>query len=91
MWTVIPAYGLLIAQPKMRWRWRIALAAVILLTLYQTAVVNADWVSGWLPTAMALFVATFLRSKKAFVALVLVAVVAGYGARGFFTQVNVTM
>jgi len=87
MWTVVPAYVLLIGQPKLRWYWRVSLVAVILLTLYQTAVVNADWVSGWLPTIVALFVATFLRSKKAFAVLVVVAVIAGYGARGFFTQV----
>jgi len=87
LWTVIPAYGLLIAQPKLRWYWRVLLIGVIGLTLYQTAVVNADWVSGWAPTIVALFAATFLHSKKAFVALLIVAVIVAYGASDFFTQV----
>jgi O-antigen ligase len=87
MWRVIPAYALLIAQPKLRWRWRLPLIALILLTLYQTVIVNADWVSGWAPTIVALFVATFLRSKKAFVALLIVGVLVVYSAQAFFTQV----
>jgi O-antigen ligase len=88
MWTVIPAYALLIAYPTLRWRWRLPLIALIVLTLYQTAIVNADWVSGWAPTIVALFIATFLRSKKAFVVLIVVAVVVGYSAQAFFTQVK---
>jgi O-antigen ligase len=87
MWTVIPAYGLLIAQPKLRWYWRMLLLIIIATTLYQTAVVNADWISGWAPTIVALLAATFLRSKKAFVVLLIVAALAAYGARDFFTQV----
>jgi O-antigen ligase len=87
MWTVIPAYCVLIAQPKLRWRWRLLLIAVIILTLYQTMIVNADWLSGWVPTVVALFVATFLRSKKAFFVLLIVAVIVGYSAQGFFTEV----
>jgi O-antigen ligase len=87
MWTAIPAYALLIGLPKLRWRWRLPLIALIVLTIYQTAIVNADWVSGWAPTVVALFAATFLRSKKAFVVLVIVGVIVGYSAQAFFMQV----
>src|SRR5690606_5209550 len=78
LWTVLPAYGLLLAIPQMRWRWRLALLGLIAVTMYQTAVVNADWVSGWLPTVVGMFVATFLRSKKAFVILLVVGVIGAY-------------
>ncbi|MEO7913402.1 MAG: O-antigen ligase family protein [Roseiflexaceae bacterium] len=87
MWTVTPAYGLLLAQPKLRWRWRILLLAVIVATLYQTAVVNADWISGWVPTIVAMLAATFLRSKKAFVVLVIIVAISAYSARDFFAAV----
>jgi len=87
MWTVIPAYGLLIAQPKLRWYWRVLLLIIIAVTLYQTAVVNADWISGWAPTIVALFAATFLRSKKAFLVLLVIGAITVYSGQGFFTQV----
>ncbi len=87
LWTAVPAYGLLIAQPKLRWRWRILLIAIIIATLYQTAVVNADWISGWAPTVVGLLAATFLRSKKAFVVLVIITAIGVYSARDFFTSV----
>jgi O-antigen ligase len=87
MWTVTPAYGLLIAQPRLRWRWRIVLLLVIVANLYLAIVVNADWLSGWVPTLVALAAATLLRSKKAFLILVIVAVIVAYNARGFFAQV----
>jgi O-antigen ligase len=87
MWTVIPAYGLLIAQPKLRWYWRVLLLVIIITTLFLTAVINADWISGWAPTIVALLTATFLRSKKAFFVLLVVGALAAYGARDFFTAV----
>lgn len=87
MWTVIPAYCLMISRSNLRWYWRALLAGVIVLTLYQTAVVNADWVSGWVPTVVALYAATFLRSKKAFLVLLLIGALAAFSAWGFFQTV----
>jgi O-antigen ligase len=87
MWTVAPAFGLLIAQPRLRWRWRAALILVIAATIYLAMIVNADWLSGWVPIIAAVAAATFLRSRKAFVVLVVVGVIAAYGMRGWFTQI----
>jgi O-antigen ligase len=86
MWTAGPAYGLLISA-KMRWRWRLALGLVVLLTMYQTMIVNADWVSGWAPTVVALAAITFLRSKKAFLVLLVVGGLAAYASQSFFASV----
>jgi O-antigen ligase len=86
-WTVVAAYGALIAQPGLRWRWRLALLAVIGATLYQTMIVNSDWISGWAPTLVAILAATFLRSRKAFVVLVVVVAIGAYASLSFFTQV----
>lgn len=88
LWTIVPAYCLVINRSLMiRWYWRILLIILIAFTIYQTAIVDAAWVSGWVPTIVALFAATFLRSKKAFLVLLLLAAVAGYSTRDFFIEV----
>lgn len=87
MWTVIPAYGLLIAQPKLHWYWRILLMGIIALTMYVTMIINSYWLSGWVPTVFAIYAATFLRSKKAFVLLLIIGAAAVYGSRDFFISV----
>jgi O-antigen ligase len=69
LWTVLPAYAILIAQPKVRWYWRLLLLLLIVLNLYQTVFNNLLWKSGWIPTIIGLVVATFLRSKRLFVLL----------------------
>ncbi len=88
LWTTVPAYCLVINRSlTIRWYWRALLIALIALTIYQTAIVDAAWVSGWVPTIVALFAATFLRSKKAFLVLILLAAVVGYSTRDFFIEV----
>ncbi len=86
-WTIGPAYGLLIAHPTLSWRQRAGLFLIILLTFYQTMVVNADWLSGWMPSVIAVVAITFLHSWKAFLALVMIGVVAVILSLGFFEQV----
>lgn len=87
MWSIIPAYSLVITKSTLRWYWRALLLVIIALTVYQTAIVNADWISGWAPTLVALLAATFLRSKKAFFILLIAGAIVGYSVRGFFEEV----
>jgi O-antigen ligase len=86
-WVIAPAYGLLIAQPKLRWYWRAALLVVIGLTFYQTLVVNSFWVSGWLPSILAVVAITFLRSWKLFIGFSIVGALALLMSLGFFLEV----
>jgi len=86
LWTVIPALGLLIAQPKLRWQWRLLLALLIAANLYQTMLVNTLWKSGWIPTLVAIFAATLLRSRRWFVVLLIAAAIVGYTQREFLNQ-----
>ena len=86
-WMIASAYGLMIAQPKIGWYWRTCLFVIILLTFYQTMVINADWLSGWMPSVIAVVAITFLHSWKAFLALVVIGVVAIILSLGFFEQV----
>jgi O-antigen ligase len=87
LWLIAPCYGLLIAQPRLRWYWRVALVVMIILTFYQTLVVESLWVSGWMPAIVALFAITFLRSRKAFLVFIVIAAIGFYMSRGFFQQV----
>lgn len=69
LWTATPLLGLLIVQPGLRWYWRLLVAAALLLNLYQNVIVNRDWLSGWVPTLVALGALVFIRSPKAFFSL----------------------
>lgn len=84
LWTVIPAYALLIAHPGLNWRWRVLLLALIVANLYQTMLVNLLWKSGWIPTVIAIFAATFLRSWRWFLVLVIASVLLVYVQQDFF-------
>jgi hypothetical protein len=86
-WTIIVAYGLLIAQPSMRWRWRIALICVIIILLYLALVVNSSWFSGWMPMLCAMVVATWFRSKRMFFALFVVAAICIFLSQSFFAEI----
>lgn len=87
LWTAVPLAGLLIAQPGIRWYWRFAIAAMLLLNLYQTVVVNANWISGWFPTLVALAALLFIRSRKLFFALLPFAILVIVISLGFFETV----
>jgi hypothetical protein len=87
LWLIAPAYGLLIAQPRLRWRWRLPLLVVLGLTLYLTIVLDSFWLSGWVPGIVAIYAITFLRSRKVFCALLIVGALVGYAERDFFQQV----
>ena len=86
-WVIACAYGLLIAQPDLRRRWRWLLAAIVLLTFYQTMLINSDWISGWFPSVIAIAAITFLRSWKLGLVLMVVGTVAIVGSLGFFEAV----
>lgn len=69
LWTVAPILGLLIMQPKVAWYWRAALLALLVFNLYQTVVVNSLWLSGWLPSIVAIIVILFIRSPRLFLTM----------------------
>jgi O-antigen ligase len=87
LWLVAPAYGLLIAQPRLRWYWRALLLLLLFLTLFQTMVLDSYWLSGWVPSIAAIYAITFLHSRKIFFVLLIIGVIATYTTRGWFEQV----
>ncbi|MDW8214643.1 MAG: O-antigen ligase family protein [Roseiflexaceae bacterium] len=86
LWTVIPAYTLLIARSGLSWRWRMLLLALVVANLYQAMLVNLQWKSGWIPTIVAIFVATLIRSWRWFIVLSIVTAVLVYTQQDFFNQ-----
>ncbi len=87
LWTATPLFGLLIVQPGIRWFWRLVLGGVLLLHLYLVMVVNADWLSGWFPSVVALAALVFIRSPKLFFAMLPFAGLLLVISMGFFATV----
>lgn len=77
LWHVAPLFGLMVAQPGIHWRWRALFLILIGWNLYQTVVVNSLWISGWLPTVIAMMLIAFLHSWKFFFGMIGVVAVAG--------------
>ncbi|MCS6840214.1 MAG: O-antigen ligase family protein [Roseiflexus sp.] len=86
LWTVIPAYALLISHSGLDWRWRVLLLVIVVANLYQTMLVNVQWKSGWIPTVVAIFVATSIRSWRWFIVMSIVTAALVYAQRDFFHQ-----
>jgi len=87
LWTAAPLFALLIMQPRVAWYWRVALFALLALNLYQTMIVNSLWLSGWLPSIVAIVALFFLRSPKLFFSLLPFGVLALAISYGFFQMV----
>ena len=87
LWMIAPVYGILICQRGLRWYIRLLLVLGIILNLYQTMIVNADWLSGWVPNIVAIFAITFFRSRKAFFVMLIIGIVIVLSARSFFDKV----
>lgn len=87
LWTVIPAFCLVICKSKLQWYWRVLLLVIAILTMYQTMIVKADWISGWAPSIAAIAAASFFRSKRFFIVVLIIGIIAGYQSRDFFEKV----
>jgi O-antigen ligase len=55
--------------------------------MYQTMIVKADWISGWAPSIAAIAAASFFRSKRFFIVVLIIGIIAGYQSRDFFEKV----
>lgn len=89
-WLVTILLGLIMVQPKLRWYWRLVLLVVLLMTLHLNVIVGSLWLSGWLPSIVAIFVVTFLHSRRAFFILLIVGALAFQTStvRTFLEDVN---
>jgi O-antigen ligase len=74
-WLVALAFSQAWLNKRLRLRWRLVLAVVLLATLYVALVRNRAWVSGWLPPLVAMAAIIALRSWRAGVAIALAALV----------------
>jgi O-antigen ligase len=88
LWTVLPAFCYLLFQPQARWYVRLGLLGIIALNLYQTAIVNLQWKSGWVPTLVGLYIVVFLRSKKWFAVILMISLLGAFVARESLIEIT---
>ncbi|NCC34743.1 MAG: O-antigen ligase domain-containing protein, partial [Chloroflexia bacterium] len=69
LWFTVPLFTMLLFTPNLRWRWRALLTGLIGWHLYLVIVLNTSWLSGWLPTVVAILLVLFVRSRLAFTIL----------------------
>ncbi|WP_129672310.1 O-antigen ligase [Candidatus Chloroploca sp. Khr17] len=66
LWLTVPLFTLLLFTPTLRWRWRVLIIGLIGWHLYLVVVLNTSWLSGWLPTVVAMAIVLFKRSRLMF-------------------------
>ena len=86
MWFVALAYAVAIAQPKLRLWMRIGLAAALGINLYAMAILQAEWLSGWVPSIVAIAAITLFRSRFWFLVLAAVLLAAGTLLTPFYQE-----
>lgn len=64
IWLVAMALGQILINPNLGLRWRLALSGLVGATLYAGAVQSTEWLSGWLPTLVAVIIVIWLRSWR---------------------------
>jgi len=81
LWYVSLSLALALFNRRLHWVWRTALFVHAAGWVYWGFILRITWLSGWVPTFAAMAVIAFMRSKKLFVILVVVAIV---GAGGYY-------
>lgn len=89
LWYCAPLVGLLVAQPNLRWYWRLGLIILLAIHLNHVVITNSLWVTGWLPSILGIAAVVFLQSRKLFFTLLLVvALLGGPWAVAYVEQVT---
>lgn len=90
LWFSVVLAGLIVVHPGVPWYARLLGGGLLGWHLYLVVFRNALWISGWLPSLLAIFLLIFLHSRKLFVILLVVAIpFAALGpGRGFLEKVT---
>ncbi len=88
LWFVSLVYGQILFSRELSTSWRLAMAGLLALWMYDRFILNTHWLAGWVPPFLAIGVLTFLKSRKWFVVmLVIMAALLALEWRGFIQQV----
>jgi hypothetical protein len=87
LWFVAPAWALAIGHPKLKWYWRATLVALVGWCMFEVMIRDSGWISGWAPSLVAIACITLFHSRKLFLAILPVILVALALNWGFFIQV----
>lgn len=70
LWYIATLFGIFTTLPRVSIHWRALCGLLIGAHLYLTVVQNSSWLSGWLPSFIAIALIIFIRSWKIFFLLV---------------------
>lgn len=86
LWFVSLAYATVVAPGHIRGYMRLALAVVLIFHLIAMAIWQVEWLSGWLPSIVAILAITLFRSRISFVLLMLVLLLVGLTFSDFYVK-----
>lgn len=85
VWYLSFALALALFHCRLHWVWRIALLAYAAGWVYWGFGLRISWLSGWVPAFAAVAVVVFMRSKRLFIVVAIVAIV---GAGGYYWRTS---
>ncbi|MEN6394056.1 MAG: hypothetical protein ABFD53_09635, partial [Anaerolineaceae bacterium] len=74
-WSAGIAYAMALFDDRLSKFTRLALLGLVALTVYWTFIIEAFWLSGWLPLGVTCVVITFFRSRKLFAFLCVIGLI----------------
>ena len=77
LWVIVLAAGQALFNASLSTRMRVALLVIAGAWLFRRFFLELGWLSGWLPAVVAILILSLLKSRKAFLLVVLIALVAG--------------
>ncbi|MBP1464883.1 O-antigen ligase family protein [Candidatus Chloroploca sp. M-50] len=73
LWSVVSLFVILTTQ-QLRWYWRLLIITLIVWHLYVMMILNSSWLSGWVPTILAIAIILWMRSRLIFTILIAVTI-----------------
>ena len=86
LWFVAVGAAIVLYQPGVPLVMRLGLSLVLMLQIYDRAIVGIAWLSGWVPALVALALIVWLRSRLAAVALLLLLLLISVWQRPFIQK-----
>ncbi len=75
MWVVVIATALVLFNNNLSWGWKVPLLIIVGAWIHYRFVLQIWWMAGWLPSIIVLAILPFMRSKKLFAVVLVIAAI----------------